>query len=312
VRAATIRDGKIAVEEHPDPKPQAGELLVRVRAAGLNGADMHQLAGRYPAPPGSPQDIPGLELAGEVVELGDEVRRFEVGDRVMAIVGGGGQAELAIVHERVAMPVPDELDWEAAGGVPEVFCTAHDALFTQAGLSVGERLLVHGAAGGVGMAAVQLGTMTGARVSGTVRDEHCREQIATLGVQALAPDEFVEAGPFDVILELVGAPNFPANFEAIAPRGRIGVVGIGGGAQTELNLGNLMYKRVRMFGTVMRARSLEEKAVMTRGVETAVLPGFASGDLSVFVAATYPLEKVAEAYERFQAGRKLGKVVLEM
>jgi NADPH:quinone reductase len=210
------------------------------------------------------------------------------------------------------MPIPDELDWTAAGGVPEVFCTAHDALFTQAGLSVGERLLVHGAAGGVGMAAVQLGTMTGARVTGTVRDEHCREQIATLGVQALGPDEFVDAGPFDVILELVGAPNFPANFEAIAPRGRIGVVGIGGGAQTELNLGNLMYKRVRMFGTVMRARSLEEKAVMTRGVEQAVLPGFASGDLSVFVAATYPLDQVAEAYERFQAGRKLGKIVLEM
>jgi NADPH:quinone reductase len=312
VRAATIRDGKIAVEEHPDPRPQAGELLVRVRAAGLNGADMHQLAGRYPAPPGSPPDIPGLELAGEVVETGDGVQRFEVGDRVMAIVGGGGQAELAIVHERAAMPVPEELDWEAAGGVPEVFCTAHDALFTQAGLSVGERLLVHGAAGGVGMAAVQLGTMTGARVTGTVRDEHCREQIATLGVRALAPDEFVEAGPYDVILELVGAPNFPANFEAIAPRGRIAVVGIGGGAQTELNLGNLMYKRVRMFGTVMRARSLEEKAVMTRGVETAVLPGFASGDLSVFVAATYPLEQVAAAYERFQAGRKLGKIVLEM
>jgi putative PIG3 family NAD(P)H quinone oxidoreductase len=312
VRAATIRDGKIAVEEHPDPTPQAGELLVRVHAAGLNGADMHQLAGRYPAPPGSPPDIPGLELAGEVVATGDGVLRFEVGDRVMAIVGGGGQAELAIVHERVAMPIPDELDWTAAGGVPEVFCTAHDALFTQAGLSVGERLLVHGAAGGVGMAAVQLGTMTGARVTGTVRDEHAREQIATLGVQALGPDEFVEAGPFDVILELVGAPNFPANFEAIAPRGRIAIVGQGGGSKVDLNLGNLMYKRVTMFGTVMRARSLEEKAVMTRGVEKAVLPGFASGDLSVFVAATYPLDQVAEAYERFQAGRKLGKIVLEM
>ena len=149
-------------------------------------------------------------------------------------------------------------------------------------------------------------------MSATVRDEHCREQIATLGVNALAPDEFVEAGPFDVILELVGAPNFPANFEAIALRGRIGVVGIGGGAQIELHLGQLMFKRVRMFGTVMRARSLEEKAVMTRGVETAVLPGFASGDLSVFVAATYPLDQVAAAYERFQAGRKLGKIVLEM
>jgi NADPH2:quinone reductase len=312
VRAATIRDGEIAVQEHPDPSPQAGELLVRVHAAGLNGADMHQLAGRYPAPPGSPPDIPGLELAGEVVAIGDGVQRFEVGDRVMAIVGGGGQAELATVHERVAMPVPEELDWTAAGGVPEVFCTAHDALFTQAGLEVGERLLVHGAAGGVGMAAVQLGTMAGARVTATVRDEHCRERIAALGVNAIAPDGFADAGPFDVILELVGAPNFPANLEAIAPRGRIGIVGIGGGAQIDLNLGSLMYKRVRMFGTVMRARSLEEKALMTRGVEKAVLPGFPSGDLSVFVAATYPLEDVAAAYERFQAGGKLGKIVLEM
>jgi putative PIG3 family NAD(P)H quinone oxidoreductase len=312
VRAATIHDGEISAEEHPDPVPQAGELLVRVHAAGLNGADMMQLKGLYPAPPGSPPDIPGLELAGEVVATGDGVRRFEVGDRVMAIVGGGGQGELAIVHERVAMPIPDELDWTAAGGVPEVFCTAHDALFTQAGLTVGERLLVHGAAGGVGMAAVQLGTMAGARVTATVRDEHCREQIQALGVNAISPAEFAEAGPFDVILELVGAPNFPANFEALAPQGRIGVVGIGAGAQTELDLRALMYKRVRLFGTVMRARSLEEKALMTRAVEKAVLPGFASGDLSVFVAATYPLDDVAAAYERFQAGGKLGKIVLEM
>jgi NADPH:quinone reductase len=312
VRAATINDGAIAVQEHPDPVPQAGELLVRVHAAGLNGADMMQLRGLYPAPPGSPPDIPGLELAGEVVATGDGVRRFEVGDRVMAIVGGGGQAELALVHERVAMPIPEELDWTAAGGVPEVFCTAHDALFTQAGLTVGERLLVHGAAGGVGMAAVQLGTMAGARVSATVRDGHAREQIAALNVNALAPDEFPRAGPFDVILELVGAPNFPANFEALAPLGRIAVVGIGAGARLELNLRDLMFKRVRMFGTVMRARSLEEKAVMTRGVERAVLPGFASGDLSVFVAEMFPLDRVADAYERFQAGGKLGKIVLEI
>jgi NADPH:quinone reductase len=312
VRAATIRDGRIVVEEHPDPTPQTGELLVRVHAAGINGADIVQLAGRYAAPPGWPRDIPGLELAGEVVETGEGVERFEVGDRVMAIVGGGGQAELAVLHERLAMPIPEELDWTAAGGVPEVFCTAHDALFTQAGLTVGERLLVHGAAGGVGMAGVQLGTMAGVRVTATVRNEHCREQIAALGVNALAPDEFPEAGPFDVILELVGAPNFPANLEAIALRGRIAVVGIGAGADIDVNLGTMMFKRVRMFGTVMRARSLEEKALMTRAVEKAVLPGFASGDLSVFVAATYPLAEAAAAYERFTAGGKLGKIVLEM
>src|SRR3954451_15066663 len=156
MRAATIRDRRVAAAEHPDAEPREGQLLGRVHAAGLNGADMMQLAGRYPAPPGAPQDIPGLELAGEVVACGRRAERFEPGDRVMAIVAGGGQAELAVVHERTAMPVPEELDWTAAGGVPEVFTTAHDALFTQAGLMVGERLLVHGAAGGVGMAAVQL------------------------------------------------------------------------------------------------------------------------------------------------------------
>jgi NADPH:quinone reductase len=312
MRAATIRDGQIGVEEHLDPRPQTGELLVRVRAAGLNGADMQQLAGRYPAPPGAPQDIPGLELAGEVIETGDGVERFEEGDRVMSIVAGGGQAELAVVNERVAMPVPDELDWIAAGGTPEVFFTAHDALFTQARLSVGERLLVHGAAGGVGMAAVQLATMAGARVTATVRDEHCRESVTALGVNAIAPDEFTEAGPFDVILELVGAPNWPGNLEALAQRGRIVVIGVGAGARTEVDLRALMMKRATIHASTMRSRPLEEKAIATRLVEKAVLPGFVSGDLSVPVAATYPLDRVVEAYERFRAGGKLGKIVLEL
>ena len=158
---------RVVVAEHPDPRPGAGEVLVRVHAAGLNGADIMQRAGLYPAPPGSPPDIPGLELAGEVVARGPGAERFAEGDRVMAIVGGGGQAELATVHERQLMPVPDGLDWPQAGGVPEVFTTAHDALFTQAGLRAGERLLVHGAAGGVGTAGVQLGAAAGAHVTAT-------------------------------------------------------------------------------------------------------------------------------------------------
>jgi NADPH:quinone reductase len=312
MRAATIRDGRITVEEHSDPRPEKGELLVRVHAAGLNGADVLQLKGGYPAPPGSPQDIPGLELAGEVVETGPGVLRFEPGDRVMAVVGGGAQAELAVVHERHAMPVPDELDWTAAGGTPEVFTTAHDALFTQAGLRAGERLLVHGAAGGVGTAAVQLGTMAGARVTATVRDPGCREKIAALHVNALAPDEFVAAGPYDVILELVGAPNWPANLEALADRGRIAVIGVGAGAKVEFNLHALMSRRGQITGSTLRSRSLEDKADAARRVERSVLPGFASGDLSVFVAGTFGLDDVEAAYERFQAGAKLGKIVLEM
>src|SRR5687768_1894367 len=187
MQAATIRDGEVLVEEHPDPEPGAGEVLVRVRGAGINGADILQRKGGYPAPPGSPADIPGLELAGEVAGLGPGARRFEEGDRVMAIVGGGGQAELAVVHERQLMPVPDGLDWPAAGGTPEVFTTAHDAVFTQCGLKAGERLLVHGAAGGVGTAAVQLGAAAGARVTATVRDPGARA-----GVRALGADEVLD------------------------------------------------------------------------------------------------------------------------
>jgi NADPH2:quinone reductase len=312
MRAATIRDGEIVVQEHPDPEPQAGQLLVRVRAAGLNAPDIAQLKGGYPAPPGSPPDIPGLELAGEVVAVGEGVQRFEPGDRVMAVVGGGGQAELAIVHERAAMPVPDELDWTAAGGVPEAFTTAHDALFSQAGLTVGERVLVSGAAGGVGMAAVQLATMAGARVTATVRDPAAREQIGAFGVNALELEGFEEHGPFDVILELVGAPNMAGNLQALAEWGRICVIGIGAGAKVELNLWLLMSRRGRIHGSLLRPRSLEEKAAAARRVERAVLPGFASGDLSVPVTATFPLDAVADAYERFQAGAKLGKIVLEI
>src|SRR5436190_7337725 len=170
MRAATIRDKQLLIEDHPDPTPGSGEVLVRVQAAGLNGADLHQLRGGYPAPPGSPADIPGLELAGEVAAAGPGVERFRPGDRVMAVVGGGGQAELAVVHERTAIPVPDGLGWPEAGGFPEVVTTAHDALFTQCGLGLGDRLLVHGAAGGVGTAAVQLGAATGARVVASVRN----------------------------------------------------------------------------------------------------------------------------------------------
>src|ERR671913_1058523 len=156
MRAVTVDGGRLVLAERPDPEPGLGELLVRVAAAGLNGADLHQLKGAYPAPPGSPPDIPGLELAGEVIATGPGVFRFAKGDRVMAVVGGGGQAELAVVHERTAIPVPDGLGWPEAGGFPEVVTTAHDALFTQCGLRLGDRLLVHGAAGGVGTAAIQL------------------------------------------------------------------------------------------------------------------------------------------------------------
>jgi NADPH:quinone reductase len=328
MRAATIRtpqggtprgggqagEGEIVIEEHPDPVAQAGEVLVRVRAAGLNGADMMQRRGLYPAPPGSPQDIPGMELAGEVVALGPGAERFAVGDRVMAIVGGGAQAELATVHERQLMPVPDVLDWPAAGGLPEVFITAHDALFSQAELRSGERLLVHGGAGGVGTAAIQLGRAVGARVTATVRREEIREQVAALGAEVIPPEGFAERGPFDVILELVGAPNLAEDLQALATGGRISIIGVSAGAKGELNLLALMAKRARIHGSTLRARPLEEKALVARRVEHEVLPLFESSPpaLRVPVAETFPLEQAEAAYERFAAGGKLGKIVLVM
>jgi NADPH:quinone reductase len=311
VLALTIQDGELAVEERPDPEPGRGELLVRVRAAGLNGADMLQLAGGYPAPPGSPPDIPGLELAGEVVGLGPDAERFAAGDRVMAVVGGGGQAELAVVHERAAMPVPSGLDWPQAGGLPEVFTTAHDAVFTQAGLRPGEHLLVHGAAGGVGTAAVQLGREAGARVTATVRREELRAGVEELGARVIAPDGFADQGSYDVVLELVGASNLADNLKALNLGGRIAVIGVGGtGPKAELNLLALMGKRARIHGSTLRARPLEEKAIAMRLVEKEVLPLFEQGRLSVPVAAIYPLDEAVEAYDRFRAGGKLGKLVL--
>lgn len=316
MHAVTAIDGHLEWREHPDPEPGAGELLIEVRAAGLNGADMAQRRGLYPGPPGSPPDIPGMELAGEVVALGRDVQRFSLGDRVMALLGGGGQAELALAHERVTMPVPSTLTWPEAGGFPEVFITAHDALFTQCGLRLGERALVHGAAGGVGIAGVQLAAHAGARVTATVRNPDLRDDVAAIGAHAgrtavVAPEEFVEHGPFDVVLEVIGASNLPSDLEALAAGGRIVVIGAGGG-NAELNLLTLMAKRGRIHASLLRPRPLEDKARAVQLVEANVLPFLDDGDarLEVPVAATYSMQEAEAAYDRFLAGGKLGKIVL--
>jgi len=228
----------------------------------------------------------------------------------MSIVGGGGQAELATVHERMLMPVPDGLDWPEAGGVPEVFTTAHDAVFTQCGLAPGERLLINGAAGGVGTAAIQLGVCAGAQVHATVRAPGLRAGVAALGAAVFAPEELTEHGPYDVILELVGGPNLPGDIEALAMCGRIVVIGIGAGASAELDLRALMAKRALLRASMLRARPLEEKAMTARALERSVLPLLAAGAIEVPIAATFPLSEVADAYERFAAGSKLGKIIL--
>jgi NADPH:quinone reductase-like Zn-dependent oxidoreductase len=311
MHAVTIQDGGLAWAEHPDPSPGPGDLLVRVRAAGVCRGDLMQRDGMYPPPPGTtPPELPGLELAGEVVAVGDGVRRFAPGDRVMAVVTGAGQAELAVVPEIVALPVPDGVPWPQAGGFPENYTTAHDALFGQCELAMGERVCIHGAAGGVGTAAVELAVAAGCEVVATVRNESVRAGVAALGATAVAPDGFGDHGPFDVILELVGAVNMAADLAALATGGRVAVIGVGAGFKAEVNLLALMGARGRIHGSTLRARPLEEKATVARRVERHVLPLLARGALTVPIAATFPLSDAPAAYERFAAGGKLGKIVL--
>ena len=309
--AVTIHEKELVIAERPDPLPGAGEVLVRVRAAGLNGADQLQLRGAYPPPPGSPVDIPGLELAGEVVDRGAGAERFDDGDRVMAIVGGGAQAELCVVHERQLMPVPATLDWAQAGGLPETFTTAHDALFTQADLKLGERVLISGGAGGVGTAAIQLAKAAGAHVTASVRNQSRHKEVAALGADVVCdPDESPALGPYDVLLELVGAPNLDANFSALASRARVVVIGVGAGFRSELNLLSLMGSRASICGSTLRARPLEEKAATARALEKNVLGGFDDATFTVPIDQTFPLDQAAAAYESFASGGKLGKIVL--
>jgi NADPH:quinone reductase-like Zn-dependent oxidoreductase len=252
-----------------------------------------QRAGHYPPPAGAPADIPGLECAGENVETGE---------RVMALLAGGGQAELVTAHRTHVMRVPERIDWPQAGGFVEAFATAHDALFSQAQLKRGERLLVNGAAGGVGVAAVQLGVTAGALVTGSARHHHA--ELRALGATT-EPD-----GDYDVILELVGGENLSANLGRLATRGRIAVIGLGAGSRAEIDFGLLMRTRARIHGSTLRARSREEKEDVIKRLEGHALPLLARGEIVVPVEETFPLDRAQAAYERFAAGGKFGKIVI--
>lgn len=293
MRAAVIVDGRLEIQERPDPVPGDGEVLIRVRACGVNGADIMQRAGNYPAPPGAPQDIPGLECAGET----------ERGEPVMALLPGGGHAELVVVHESHVLPVPETVSWPEAGGFVEVFATAHDALFTQAQLMPGDRLLVNGAAGGVGVAGVQLGSEAGATVTGVAR--HHLDQILELGAT-----DTKASGAYNVILELVGGDHLRKDFERLDHKGRIAVIGVGAGATAEVNFHYLMRARGRVHGSTLRSRGRAEKADVIRRLREDVLPLLEEGRVTVPVHATYPLEQANEAYDAFAAGGKFGKIVL--
>ena len=309
MRAAIIENGGIRVAQVPDPRPKDKEILVRVRAAAMNAGDLAQRDGNYPAPRGWPQHIPGLEVAGEVVETGALTSRFSVGDRVMAVVGGGGQAELIAIPECLAMPAPQGLTWAQAGSIPEAFLTAHDALFSQCDLKAGERLLVQGGAGGVGIAAIELGLAAGAIVTTTVRGLVHRTTIAERGCKVIAPDEFEACGPYDVILELVGGVNMPGNIRALRDWGRISIIGVFDGASASIDIYDLARRYGRIHASWLRPRPEEQKAVAARKLEKLV-PHFESGRIRTHVHATFGLEEVERAYADFPRAGKLGKIVI--
>lgn len=302
----------------PDPEPSDGEILVRVRASGVNRADLLQRRGLYPPPPGE-SEVPGLEFAGVVEEVGGGVTRWREGDRVMGIVGGGGYAERVAVSERVAVAVPDGMSWPMAGAIPEVYMTAFDAVFRQAALKRGETLLIHAVGSGVGVAALQLGRRAGARVIGTSRTAAKVERAVDLGLDlgldgrgAWEHQVMKETGGSgaDVILDLVGAPYLKRNQAAIAVGGRHVVVGVPGGSRAEIDLRALMARRARLFGTVLRARGVDEKAALAGEFSAEVVPGFLDGWLLPVVDRVYPVSRVALAHRRMEGNRNFGKIVM--
>jgi NADPH:quinone reductase len=311
-----------AIREVEDPAFGPEEVLVAVRASALNRADLLQRRGRYPGPPGTRDDIPGLEMAGVVEAAGERVVQWKPGDRVMALLGGGGYASRLAVHERMLMPVPPNLSFEQAAAVPEVFLTAYDALFVQCGLQVGESVLVHAAGSGVGTAAIQLAAAASCRVFGTAGSTEKLERAAELGLSVginYRDEDFAEAvrertsgRGVDVILDVIGAPYWERNLASLAMLGRMVIVGTMGGATLEVNLGALMAKRLRVHGTLLRARPLEQKAQLTQDFARRVLPLFASETLVPVVDRVFPLEEVAEAHRYMESNANFGKIVLSL
>ncbi|HCF56379.1 MAG TPA: NAD(P)H-quinone oxidoreductase [Myxococcales bacterium] len=324
MRAVIVREpGGVEVLEQrevADPEPRDGELLVRVKAAGVNRADVLQRRGRYPAPADAPQDILGLEFAGEVEACGRAVSRFRPGDRVMGVVGGGACAERLVIHERIALPVPRGLGFAEAAAIPEAFLTAFDAALLQGALEPGNWLLVHAVGSGVGTAAVQLARLVNARTVGTARSEAKIARARGLGLavglvldKPLFADEVKRrtGGPgADVVLDLVGGAYLEENLRAMAPLGRQIVVGLVAGSSVSLSLGLLLAKRLTLRGTVLRSRSLEERAALALEFERQILPQFEQGALRPIVDRVLPMAEIAEAHRLIEANASFGKLVL--
>jgi NADPH:quinone reductase-like Zn-dependent oxidoreductase len=305
----------VAVANRPDPVPAADEVLVAVRFAGVNWADVAQREGNYPPPPGAPADVPGLEVAGVVAAAGEKVRAWRPGDRVFGLVGGGGLADRVVVHERHVTAIPGNMADDIAAAVPEAYITAHDAVFAQCGLLLGETLLVNGANGAVGAAGARLGLAAGARVIANVRSAGTARALEADGAIVVTPDgaadRVAELGGADVILELVGAPNLGFDFGVLAAKGRIVVVGTTAGEQAGISLRSLMAKRATLRGTVLRARPLEEKAAAVQAFARSVVPLLAAGRALPDIERVFPAGDSAAAFDHLAKPGKTGKILLD-
>lgn len=313
----------LEVREVPTPEPQGDQIRVRVRACGLNRADLMQCRGKYPAPRGAPANIPGLEYAGEVDVVGPGCSGpLKLGDRVFGIVSGGGQAEYLVTHERLAVAIPEALTFEEAAAVPEVFLTAHDALETQGEAKPGETVLIHAVGSGVGTAALQIARAMGCTVIGTSRTAEKLQKAGKLGLDVgiestrgdFAADvlAFTGGSGADVIIDIIGAPVWEANLRALAVRGRLVVIGLLGGGTTTIDLRSLMNKRAHVIGTTMRARPLEERIAVTRRFARRVVPWLERGLVRPVVDRVFPFAEVRAAEQRLEANLGFGKVVLRV
>ena len=310
----------LRLREVPDPAPSPGEILVRVRATALNRADLLQRRGLYPPPPGVHPRIPGLEFAGAVEAIGSAVTEFRPGQRVMGLLPGEGYAEKVVTPERLALPVPDRLDFQEAAGIPEVFLTAFDALHLQGGLGTGQTLLLHGAGSGVGTAALQLCRLTGATSVGTSRSRTKLDRCLELGLDHAV---LTEHGDFrdavleltggkgvDLILDMVGAAYLEQNLSCLAPRGQLILIGLLGGPSGPIDLSRILKQSLRIRGTVLRPRPVEEKIRLNQEFRRRILPCFENGALTPIVDRAFPLEEAAEAHSFMESNGNFGKIVL--
>ena len=308
----------LEVHDVATPEPVGDQVRIRIHAAGLNRADLSQRMGNYPAPPDAPADIPGMEFAGEVDAVGPLVRSYRQGQRVMGIVGGGAQAEYVLIHEGLLVPIPDNLDYVQAAGIPEVFMTAHDALFTQAGLQMGERVLVHAAGSGVGTAAIQLAHAVGATTFGTSRTPAKLERAKPLGLDYGLNDKnfadevkrLTQGHGVHVIIDFTGASYMAQNLDALTSWGRMVFLATLGGTQANVNIGLLMSKRIQMRGCTMRTRTLEEKLSVTRRFTTQVVPLLANGTVKPIIEQVYTMHDIGEAHQAMAENKNFGKFII--